>query len=422
MARLAINGGPKTVTEPAPEWPVITEEDIRAVMDAFKAGEISFPGGGGVLEEFERAFAAYEGRKYCIGVNGGTAALDIGVHLAGVEPGDEVIVSPYTWGATVGCILHNNAIPVFADIDPKTFTIDPEKIKEKITPRTKAIVVVHIFGNPADMDPIMEIAEQHGLLVIEDCAQACGTIYKGRKVGNLGHVGAFSLHEGKNFGAGEGGAVVLDDDALYQEAILFGTHPGRHWELKDDCYKRYSDSLGWNYRMHGLAAAFAKSQLARIQEREQIRWQNTQMFLDGLRDLPGVEIPYIRPDTQPQFHMIPLTYRSEELKDLPRDKFIEALAAEGVTGIGHYVGIPIHLRNTMQDHHFYGKGCPWECPLADRRIEYHKGDCPVAEERCEKTELDFSASRLGRECSKWLKQVIDAFHKVIENIDEIPRS
>lgn len=420
MPKLAINGGKPAVTLPAPDWPPITERDIQAVADAFRRVDVSFPGGGGALGEFEKRFAETVGRSYCIGVNGGTAALDIAVHVSGAGPGDEVIVSPYSWGATVGCILHNNAIPVFADIDPDTFTIDPKSIAEKVTDRTKAIVVVHIFGHPADMDPIMEIARRHDLLVIEDCAQAAGTLYKGRPCGSLGHVGCFSFHAGKNYGAGEGGAVLFDDEELYHRALLYGTHPTRHVELSDKPYYKYSDSLGPNFRMHGLAAVMAMGQLAHLSERTKIRNENQARLSEALRDIPGVEPPWIRPETVPSFHLYPMKYKAHELGGLPRTAFMAALNAEGV-GVGSYVKVPIHLRPCHREHVYYGKGCPWECPLGKGGYEYKEGDCPVAEHRCAEEEMDIYGSNMGRECSEWLDQIMEAFRKVAENADQIPR-
>jgi len=419
MPKLALSGGKPAVTVPPPLWPPITDEDVQAIADAFRRVDVSFPAGGGAQGDFERAFAAHLGRRYCIGMNAGTAALATGVHLSGAGPGDEVIVSPYSWGATMGCILHNNAIPVYADIDPNTFTIDPKSIAAKVTERTKAIVVVHIFGHPCDMDPIMEIARAHDLLVVEDCAQAAGTLYKGRPCGTLGHVAAYSFHAGKNYGAGEGGAALFDDEDLYQRALLYACHITRHEELRGTPLYKYSDSLIPNTRMHGLAAVMALGQLKYLDERTVIRNENTERFTTALSDLPGVEMPWIRPQTEPSFHLLPMKYKADQLGGLPRTAFMAALNAEGV-GVGAYVKTPIHLRPAHREHRFYGKGCPWDCPLGVGGYVYKEGDCPVAERRCAEEELDIYWSCAGRECSEWMDQVVAAFRKVVENADQIP--
>ena len=401
----------KIVTEEWPKWPVITEEDVKAAAEVMRRGEMSLAGGGGELQKFEEEFAEYQGRKFCLSVNGGTAALDTGVALSGAGPGDEVLVSPHTWGATVGCILHNNAIPVFVDIDPKTFTMEPKKIEEKITERTKAIMVVHIYGIPADMDPIMEIAKKHKLMVIEDCAQATGSKYKGRLVGSLGHIGCFSLQASKNLACGEGGAIVLDDEELYEEALLYASHPTRHGRAVSGRMARYVDSLGWNFRMFPPAAAVARVQLKHLDERNEIKRKNIERLFEGIRALPGIGLPELPDYLEPSYHMIPLTYKDEDLGGVDREEFLSQMREAGVR-IGHYVTRPIYLRPRHQEYSFYTRGCPWTCPYADRLVEYKKGDCPVTEEICEKRELTLSASPLAQPCDKLIDQIIAAFKAV----------
>jgi hypothetical protein len=282
-----------------------------------------------------------------------------------------VIVSPYTWGATVGCILHANAIPVFADIDPHSLNLDPAAVARRITPRTRAIVVVHLYGQPADMDPILELAQAHHLVVIEDCAQAHGATYKGRKVGSLGHIGCFSFQASKHLPTIEGGMLVTDDEEVYYRALLLAMHPQRQVvETAQSPLARYVDSLGFNYRMHPYAAALG---LAR--------------------------------------HMIPVRYRAGDLHGLPREVYREAVRAEGVN-LGSYVRVPIHLRPRLQERYFYGRGCPWTCRPGHPEIVYRPGDCPVAERFCAEEELTLYSTPLCDADDALIDQLAAAFAKV----------
>ena len=423
--KLAINGGEKAVTMNYPLWPQVEKEDIDAVVAALnKVKEdtryLTAAGGGGPLKDFEEDFAKFLGVEHVILTNSGTAALHIGIMAAGVQAGDEVIVSPYTWGQTVGPILHQNGIPVFADIDPKSYNLDPQSVESKITPYTKAIVVVHLYGHPTDMDPIMEIADKHGIKVVEDCAQADGAIYKGRRVGSLGHVGCFSVGDGKNIVGGEGGAMATNDRHIFEKGVLMGLHPAvQEPTLTDPVLRNYIDNLGYTYRIHPLAAVIVRNQLKHIDEWNGVRRENATYLSKGLGGVPGVRPPYVSPDVKHVFHQYSPSYFGEELGGLPKGKFIEALQAEGVR-LFAYVKVPIYLRRRHQEHHFfYGKGCPWSCGHAAREVVYRKGDCPVAEERCEKRELNMSIPMVpSREL---FDQIIEAFRKVTRNADQIKR-
>ncbi|RJP15983.1 MAG: DegT/DnrJ/EryC1/StrS family aminotransferase [Candidatus Abyssobacteria bacterium SURF_5] len=402
--------GPAVTIAPSP-WPVINDEVIDAVVRVLREESLSPIMQVGIIKEFEDNFAQYQGRKFAFAVNSGTAALDTALHVSGVGPGDEVIVSPYTWGATVGCILHNNAIPVFADIDPLTFNIRPDEIRKKITDRTKAIVTVHIYGHPCDMDPINEIAREHNLRVIEDCAQAHGATYNGRKVGSLGDIGCFSLQASKNLTGGEGGILVFDDETLFDEVVSWASHPMRQFmELQDKPLGAYIDSVAPNFRMHAVSAAIANVQLKHLDTWVAQRRKNLAYLTRSLSDIPGIRTTFVAPNCEHAVHIIPFIYKADELNNVPLEKFRNALALEGLE-TNSYVGTPIHLRPRFQERRFWGKGCPWSCGYAGRSIEYRKGDCPVAEKRCSGEELTLQSIGFHVPCTDYLDQIGAAFKK-----------
>lgn len=411
----ALLGGPPAVTAATPPWPLVDQETLAEITRVITEETLCPVGAEGTQGEFERAFAALHGRKYGLAVNGGTAALMLALHGAGVQPGDEVIASPFTWGASVSCILQNFAIPIFADIDPHTFTLDPDSIEQRITPRTKAIVVVHIFGFPADMTRIMEVAARHGVAVIEDCAQAHGGKHAGKFLGSWGTVGAFSLQASKNLTGGEGGILVCDDREVYERAMSMGTHPQRLYaELELPEFREKIDSLAFNYRMHSMAAAMANTQLKYLEDWTLTRARNAQRLYDAARDIPYVEVPDPLLETDRHaYYNIPFTYRPDILP-LSRDEFVEALKAEGVAA-NIYVKVPLYLRPRFQNHDYFGRGYPWA--LSPEPIEYRKGDCPVAE-RMAKVEFQVSGNYYVDE-PELMAQMGAAIRKVGENAAEL---
>lgn len=425
MAQLAIEGGQREVTLKAPSWPLVGQEEIYAVVEALKKSEENWEylcsaAGGGPTAEFEKAFADFMGAKYAMCTCGGGPALHIAVMASGVEVGDEVIVSPYTWGQTVSCILQQNAIPIFADINPKTYTLDPKSIEEKISPYTRAIVVVHIYGQPADMDSIMEIARKHGLKVIEDCAQATGAIYKGRRVGSIGDFGCFSIGDGKQMIGGEGGVLLTNNAKLYELANVFGQHPARQSHtVTDPELKRYTDSLIYTYRIHPLAAVIAKVQLPYLDQWNSERRKNHDLLSTGLEEIVAIDPPQVASDCEHVYHIYSPSFLPEEVEGVSRQTFVEAIAAEGAPiGLG-YVRTPIYLRPRMQEKkYFFGKGYPWTA--AQREVIYKKGDCPIAEDRCQRTELSSGGGPRWRgDQTELVNQILKAFHKVTENLETL---
>ena len=423
---LAINGGPKSVTETAPVWPRFEDEEIAAATWALdqartKRDFISASFGGEGLEAFEKDFGDFLGVNHVVSTNSGCAAIHVALMAAGVKAGDEVIVSPYTWGQTVSPILQTNAIPVFADIDPDTFNLDPQSVEEKISPYTRAILVVHLFGGPARMDQIVAIAENHGLMVVEDCAQADGAAYRGKRVGTWGHLGAFSIGNGKNLAAGDGGMVTTNDTRLRELALLYGHHPSRQGrQLEDPELREYIDSCCYTYRMHPLSSVIARAQLKHLDAWNGMRRQNADHLSQQLAEIPGVKPPAVLPGGEHVYHMYPMTYCPEDLDGLPREVYTKALEAEGVS-VGAYVGTPIHLRKRYQERdYFWGGGLPWS--LGKREVVYREGDCPVAEERCAQTEMNLGSTAWYEDCTGLMDQIATAFRKVATNIGELKNS
>ena len=407
----ALLGGAPAVSAATPPWPLVDAETLAEITRVITEETLCPVGAEGTQGEFERAFAEMHGRKYGLAVNGGTAALMLALHGAGVQPGDEVIASPFTWGASVSCILQNFAIPIFADIDPQTFTLDPDSIESRITPRTKAVVVVHIFGFPADMTHIMAVAEKHNIAVIEDCAQAHGGKHAGRPLGSFGTVAAWSLQASKNLTGGEGGILLCDDRTVYERAMSMGTHPQRLYaELELPEFRDKIDSLGFNYRMHSMAAAMANTQLKHLEEWTLARGRNARDLYEKVADIPYIEVPEPLPETDRHaYYNIPFIYRRDVIP-LSRDEFVQALKAEGVNA-NVYVRVPLYLRPRFQSHDYFGRGYPWA--LAEQPIVYEKGDCPNAE-RMAKIEFQVSGNYYV-DGPELMSQVAVAIRKVGEN-------
>jgi dTDP-4-amino-4,6-dideoxygalactose transaminase len=295
---------------------------------------------------FEEEFARFCGVQHVVGVDSGTAALHLAFLTCGIGPGDEVITTPHTFVATIGMLCRVGARPVFVDIDPRTYNMDPVTIGAAITKRTKAIMPVHLYGQPAEMDPILEIADRHGLKVIEDAAQAHGAEYKGRRAGSMGHVAIFSFYPGKNLGAyGDAGALVTDDEEMAEKVRMLRNHGRR------DKYEHLLQ--GFNYRMDTLQAAILRAKLAHLEEWNEARRRHVTIYRELLSDLDLV-LPYEPEHVRAVYHIFAV--RLQE-----RDALREHLKARGIsTGI-HYP-IPLHLQP------------------AYRHLAYKEGDFPITEE------------------------------------------
>jgi dTDP-4-amino-4,6-dideoxygalactose transaminase len=310
-----------------PGWPQWDQAWEPKIIEVLRSGQWSPAGDtGGPVGDFEKAYAEALGAKDCVATSSGTASLLTALAAIGIEAGDEVIVSPFTFIATYNAVLAHHALPVFADTDPATLTMDPASIESRITERTRAIVPVHIYGMPCDMDAINVIAKKHNLAVVEDACQAWLAEYKGRKCGTLADLGCFSFQNSKHLPSGEGGAVTglnqkhLDRARSYHDCgRAFGTHQGKG-----------SFSRGLNYRMTHYQAVMLRQQLDKLLADTERRRQNADRLTAGLREIPGIEPVRLPENSRAVWHLYPFRYNPEEFHGMPRIKFMRALSREGV--------------------------------------------------------------------------------------------
>lgn len=366
---LAILGGSPVRTAPFPRWPIYGPEDEAALLRVLHSRKWGRHGDG-ELEQFEARYAARHGTKHCIAVANGTVALRVALMAIGIQAGDEVIVPPYTFLATATAVVESNATPIFVDIQPDTFNLDPALMEAAITPRTRAIIPVHMAGLPADMDAINAIAQRHNLYVIEDAAHAHGAEYKGQRVGAIGHVGSFSFQSSKNLCSGEGGIIVTNDERLYEackSAHNCGRVPGGAW------YDHHN--MGGNYRLGEFQAGILNAQLDRLEEQCQRREENGRYLHQRLSEVPGIK-PQARGkgETRHGYHLFVFRY-DESVYGVPRAKFLKALEAEGVPASPGYV-VPLH-RQPMFTNHNFG---PYTAALDTHPgLDYRKVSLPVCE-------------------------------------------
>src|SRR5438874_9226943 len=341
MAKLGVPAEEAATGRVTPRrWPILTEADRAAVARVLDRGVLS-GAGAPEMKALEAEFAAMVGARFCLATNSGTSALHVALAAAGVGPGDEVIVPALSFIATAQAVLHQGATPVFADVDPQTYNIDPTDAARRVTARTRAIVPVHLHGLPADMDALGALAARHGLALVEDAAQAHGALYKGRSVGTLGAMAAFSLNSTKNLPAGEGGLCVTGSEELSARAarVRFdGLEPPSKWDPShplDDETDGLATLRGWMYLPGELTAALARSQLQRLAETTARSQRNAARLSERLERLPGVEPPAVPRDRTHVFHKYCVRVDPERAGVRPsaialRDRLLEALRAEGV--------------------------------------------------------------------------------------------
>lgn len=423
MANLAIHGGGKTLDDSKKtKWPIITKEDKEEVLKVLDSG-ILWGVYAPQMKALEKEFAQYIGTKYCVALNSGTAALHCAVSAAGIGPGDEVITSAFSFIGSAASILHHNAIPVFVDIDPQTFNIDVEKIEEKITSKTRAIMPVHLHGCPADMDTINIIANKYNLIVIEDACQSHGSTYNGKKTGSLGHMAAFSLNTTKNLPGGEGGLFVTDSEEYRGKANMlrmFGEY------VKENEGRKYqSYTMGWNYRTQEMPCAFVRSQLKRLDFYNKLAQDNAEFLNNELSKIEGIIVPKIPNNSTSCYHKyrIRLDWDIFNLiKDnahIFREKVRQALLAEGVDAtLWQTISIPGEpIFQTLEG---YGKGCPWTCNFVENKYTYKDEDYPETVKLIQDSIIvgsgDYPIYSNGHEV---MEKYVEAFVKVFSNLDEV---
>lgn len=420
----ALLGGSPVCAEPWPDVSTIGDEEKRAAVEVLDSGPLSGfragagPGfrGGPRVRKLEQEWARHFGARHAVAFNSLTSGLQAAIGALGIGPGDEVIVPPLTMSASAVCPLAYGAVPVFADIDPENFCIDPASVERKVTDRTRAVVVVHLFGHPAEMDRLLNVARRHRLAVIEDCAQAPGGMFRGKPLGTLGRIGGFSLNVHKTIQTGEGGVMVTDDDELALRLRLIRNHGETAVESLG--VERLENAFGGNTRMTEIEAAIASVQLRRLDELTAHRLRLAARLDRNLAGLPGIRPQKkLAPGSRHVYYVYAMRYDEKEA-GLPRDLFLRAVQAEGIELRTDYAR-PVYWEPLFQKKIAIGKGgFPFRNGDGGREYDYSRGLCPAAETLFEKQLL------FARFC-RWpldeghMDQVAAAFKKVIEHRDII---
>ena len=416
MAKLSIKGGPKTRNQPFPKHPIINKEEKKEINEVLDSGNISTfiasPGenflGGKKIQEFEEKFSKFMGCRFAVAFNSASSALHAAVVAVGVKPGEEVIVPPTTFTSTATCALMHNAIPVFCDVKNDTYCINPEKLSGVQSQLSKAIIPVHLFGHPCDMDEIVHFAKSNNLSIIEDCAQAPGAEYKGKKVGTIGDCGIFSFQESKNIMTGEGGMLITNNEEIANIARMVRNHGE---VILPTMTKRtyHTEFLGWGYRMTELEAALGVAQLSKLNHLNNERIKLGKFLeqeinkIDGLQHVKYSFVKHV-------YWMFGFSFNEDKI-GIQRNLFCDALKAEGIPCSPGYVE-PLYLNPLYQEKrafafkHYTGKA------------NYQKGICPVAENLHEKQLINTIICRPPAKIDD-MQDVIDAIKKIIENKQEL---
>jgi dTDP-4-amino-4,6-dideoxygalactose transaminase len=416
---LAINGGPRAVPEGMVQsWPPITQEDKDAVLAVFDSDVLhgtSAPNALALQEEW----ADYCGAQHCLVTNSGTSAIHMALAAAGIGPGDEVITSAFTYWSTAAAILHQNAIPIFVDIDPVSFTIDPARIEPAITEKTKALLPVDIHGMPCDWDPILDMAEKHGLVTIADSCQAHGATYKGRTCGSIADATAFSTNRSKNLSSGEGGLYVTDNDEWF--AVASRMREFGEVVLPDRPREYNAFALGWMYRSLEWTNAFCRSQLRRLDEHNAARREFAGYLNEHLAEVPGIEPPPCPPGREPVYFSYVVEFGPDQvgLDDVPVGEFkaavIAALRAEGI-GLGQWQTRPVPAQDVFQKRVGYGKGCPWTCRWG-REVEYRGEDYPRTQDFIERH--SYLSGVYPPNTMELMERYVHGFRKVLDQAKDV---
>ena len=329
----------------------IDEDDINAVVDVLKSDYLTT---GPKIAEFEQAVASYTGAKYAVAISNGTSALHAACFAAGIGQGDEVITTPLTFAASANCVLYCGGTPVFADVDPYTYNIDPKEILKKITDKPKAIIAVHLAGQPCDMDEIHSIAQEHNLIVIEDGAHALGSVYKGKKVGCLSDMTTFSFHPVKPITTGEGGMIMTDNEELYKRLVLFRSHgitrDNSMMTRNEGPWFYQQLDLGYNYRITDIQCALGCSQMRKLDKFLKRRRELVERYNNAFIECDNIVTPYQLPDTQSGWHLYIV-----QVKNHDRKQVFETLRDKGIGVNVHY--IPVYMHPYYREHGYKDVHC-----------------------------------------------------------------
>ncbi|MBL7202369.1 MAG: DegT/DnrJ/EryC1/StrS family aminotransferase [Anaerolineae bacterium] len=417
QSKLAVCGGEPAVPPGLiRKWPPIDDIDREMVLASLDGSSHAF---GPNCTAFQEEFAAWNVNRYALTTNSGTAALHMCIAACGCGTGDQVIVPAYSWSSSAICVLQHNCIPVFVDIGFDTMNIDVAKIESAITPKTRAIIAVHLHGLAVDMESVLGIARRHGVKVIEDACQAHGALFRGRKVGTWGDCAAFSFNQNKSLCSGEGGMFVTDSEQMLRTAQSLWSFGETRTPLESRDYHAYA--MGWMYRNNDLTAAFGRSQLTKLDSYLEQQRNNVSCLTDGLLDVPGLILPQVSADCDHNWYNYVLRFDMESLghsHDDPafRDQIVAALNAEGVAN-GVWQRFILPAMTVFQAKNGYGKGCPWECPHA-QPVDYSLDQYPVAQKHCD-THTCISMALRSPNGVEAARRMAQGIRKVMENLDQL---
>jgi dTDP-4-amino-4,6-dideoxygalactose transaminase len=411
--KLAILGGKPVRAEPFPSWPVVKENDERAWMEVLRSKDWCRASDGHYATRFEKTWAETLGAKYCVATSCGTMALYASLNALEVGPGDEVILPPYTFVATLNVILMQHALPVFVDSDRETLQIDARKIEAKITARTRCIMPVHLGGNPVDMDVVLDVAKRHKLPVIEDACQAHTGAWRHRRVSTLGDLGCFSFQASKNLNSGEGGAILTGDAGLHEFCKSF-QNQGRGPEGAAFAYARQ----GSNLRITEFQAALLLEQLSRLEEQSRVREQNAQYLTSLLRRIPGISPARMyEGTTRNGYHLYMLRYDPTQFASLPRARFLKALAKEGIPCSGGYTPLNKEpfVRQTLNTR-------VYRTMYSERELTEweERNACPENDKLCEEAVWFFQTMLIGPR--RDMDEIAEAIRKIQKQARELVRT
>jgi dTDP-4-amino-4,6-dideoxygalactose transaminase len=398
----ALSGGKPVRTQPFPAWPQIETGELTALKQVLESGRWN-RNGGSFAARFEQEWARALGAKHCLAAANGTTSLFTALNALGIGPGDEVIVPPYTFIATVNVVLLQHALPIFVDTDPETFQIDARKLESAITPKTACIMPVHLGGAAADMDAILTVAAKHKIPVIEDACQAHFGEWRNRKLSTLGDLGCFSFQASKNLNSGEGGAVISNDDRLMERCRAFHNN-GRASGLSSFEYT----GNGCNLRITEFQAAILTEQLKRLEAQSRVRERNAAYLTAQLKEIPGITPARMYEGcTRNAYHLYMFRYNAEAFENLPRTKFLKALAAEGIPCSPGYR--PLN-REPFLEHTFAARGWKRIYPGPEMKQWRERNSCPANDRLCTEAVWFTQTMLLGTKAD--MDQIVEAIRKI----------